>query len=108
MNQFLALLLRCVLVLGLGFTPVANALSMAALDSHRQGTPPCHVSSHHQPDGKCGGATLHCHCAVANALPSAPAVIVAPLQRSNHPQTVHPLFLEQVVDPETPPPRIAS
>jgi hypothetical protein len=109
MRLFLTVLLRCVLVLGLGFTPVANAVSMAALDSHPADAPPCHMPSHAQqkPDGKCCVASTQCHCAMAIVLPTVPATIATPRQQADHPQTVRLLALAQAVIPDTPPPRLS-
>ena len=107
MRRFLALLLRCVLVLGLGFTPVANALNMAALDSTQAPESDCHAPCHkqHHPGHKCCTSTAHCHCATANALPVALPIPATPRPLSDHPQTVHLLTLQQTVTPDTPPPR---
>ena len=106
MRAFLAILLRCVLALGLGFIPVANALDMAAMSAPQEDVPPCHApsqDSQHSTDKCCGSA--HCHCAMASALPVEPAVRAQPIMPSDHPLTVRPLTLEQSTSPDTPPPR---
>lgn len=107
MRVFLAILFRCVLALGLGFIPVANAFDMAAMAATEEDAPPCHAHDQDQQkhDGKCCGSTGHCHCAMANALPAGMPVIAHPIMPSDHPQTVRQLTLEQSVSPDTPPPR---
>jgi hypothetical protein len=117
MQTFLAILFRCILALGLGFTPVANALDMATMatpkpasqqQAQQEDVPPCHAHSHDQqkPNGKCCGGTGHCHCAMAYALPVELPLVAHPIMPSDHPQTVRLLTLEQSVIPDTPPPRI--
>lgn len=107
MRVFLALLFRCVLALGMGFVPVANALDMAAMVAPQEDLPPCHTPSQDQPDpdGKCCGDVGHCHCAMSTALPAAMAVAAHPGTPSDHPQTARHLALQQPVIPDTPPPR---
>ena len=110
MRVFLAILFRCVLALGLGFVPVANALDMVAMTQTtpaQDDVPPCHAPSQdsQKPDGKCCGAAGHCHCAMATALPVELPTIAHPIMPSDHPQTVWPLTLQQPVVPDTPPPR---
>lgn len=110
MRTFLAILFRCVLALGMGFIPVANALDMAAMTQgtpSQENVPPCHAPSQdqHKLDGKCCGSVGHCHCAMATALPSALPVIAHPIMSSDHPQTARQLTLEQPAVPDTPPPR---
>lgn len=109
MHTFLAILFRCVLALGLGFVPVANAFDMLAMTqtTHPQeDVPPCHTPSQDQQksDGKCCGIG-HCHCAMATALPVTLPAIAHPIMPSDHPQTVRQLALQQSVVPDTPPPR---
>jgi len=106
MRVFLAIVFRCVLALGLGFTPVANALEMAAMLAPQEDIPPCHAPSQdqHHADSKCCG-TAHCHCAMANALPMATVPAVRPVMASDHPLTVHQLALDNTLPPDTPPPR---
>lgn len=107
MRILLAILFRCVLALGLGFIPVANALDMAAMTATQEDAPPCHGSSQdqHQPDGKCCGGAGHCHCAMATALPAKLPVVAHPEMPTDHPQTARRLTLQQPVIPDTPPPR---
>ena len=107
MRLFLTMVFRCVLALGLGFTPVANALSMATMAVPQEEAPPCHNPNHEQqkPTGKCCGTTSQCHCAMATALPAALSLIAPPTLLSDHPQTVRLLALEHPVIPDTPPPR---
>ncbi|MCP5279074.1 MAG: hypothetical protein H6935_12035 [Thiobacillus sp.] len=106
MQTFLAILFRCVLAFGLGFTPVANALDMAAMSAPQEDVPPCHAPSQdsQQSADKCCGAA-HCHCAMATALPAELPVVAHPIMPSDHPQTVRQLTLQQSVVPDTPPPR---
>ncbi len=107
MRAFLALCLRCVLVLGLGFTPVANALNMATMAASQEETPPCHAPIHqpHHADGKGCNTAGQCHCAMAICLPAAVATGTHAAPPSDHPQTAHRLVLGQTFIPETPPPR---
>lgn len=107
MGTFLAVIFRCVLALGLGIIPVANAFDMVAMTESQEDVPPCHAHSPEQQkfDGKCCGGMGHCHCAMANVLPTAMPVVAHPIMPSDHPQTVRPLTLEQPVVPDTPPPR---
>lgn len=107
MRIFLTILFRCFLVLGLGLTPVANAMSMATMAVPREKAPPCHTPSPGQesPAGKCCGTASQCHCAMATALPAGLPPITPPTLLSDHPQTVRLLVLEQAVIPDTPPPR---
>lgn len=107
MKTFLAILFRCVLALGLGFTPVANAFYMAAMAAPQEAVPPCHAPAQEaqKPDGKCCGSMSQCHCAMATALPASVAVVAHVLTPADHPQTVLRLPLEQPLTPETPPPR---
>lgn len=106
MRAILAIAFRCVLALGLGFIPVANALDMASMMSSRGDIPPCHAPSQGQypVDGKCCG-TAHCHCAMANVLPAVTVHVALPAVATPHPLTVHPLALEDTLPPDTPPPR---
>lgn len=107
MRVFLAVLLRCVLALGLGFTPVANAFAMAAMTATQEDVPPCHspCQGHQKTDGDAGSGGGHCHCAMATALPTAEPELAHPVMPSDHPQTVRQLALKQPVIPDTPPPR---
>lgn len=107
MRVFLAILFRCVLALGLGFVPVANALDMATMTASQDDVPPCHAPSQDQQksDGNCCGGAGHCHCAMATALPVELPIIAHPIMPSDHPQTVRPLTLQHPVVPDTPPPR---
>lgn len=107
MRIFLAIAFRCVLVLGLGFTPIANALDMAAMSAPQKDVPPCHAPSHDSQksdDTRCGGSG-HCHCAMANALPSTTVSATKPALASDHPLTVPRLALGNTLSPDTPPPR---
>ncbi len=106
MPGFLAMLLRCALVLALGFTPVANALEMAAMSPARETPPPCHAPATDQPsqDGKIQTAA-HCHCAMSIALPTAGMPTQRPDPVADHPLTVHHLILGGIFLPDTPPPR---
>jgi hypothetical protein len=108
MRIVLTILFRCVLALGLGFTPVANALSMATMAVPQQEAPPCHTPSPEQqsPAGKCCGTASHCHCAMATALPAQLPASSLPNMPSDHPQTVQGVALEQPHIPDTPPPRL--
>lgn len=107
MQTFLAILFRCVLALSLGFIPVANAFDMADMTTSQDDAPPCHApdTDQHKPDGKCCGGVNHCHCAMANVLPTAMPVVAYPVMPSDHPQTARQLALQQPVIPDTPPPR---
>lgn len=107
MQTFLAILFRCVLALGLGFVPVANAFDMAAMPAPQEDLPPCHTPSQDQPDpdSKCCGDGGQCHCAMSTALPADLAVVAHPVMPSDHPQTVRHLALQHPVIPDTPPPR---
>ncbi len=109
MRVFLIILLRCVLALGLGFTPVANALSMATMAASQEDHPPCHAPVQQHPDGKCCHAAGHqCHCAMSICLPADVAAVTPGTPPSDHPQTAHRLVLGQTSLPETPPPRLMS
>ncbi len=112
MRVFLAIMFRCVLALGLGFVPVANAFDMLAMTQtspSQEDAPPCHMPCHDQQNGndKCHGGSGqgHCHCAMATALPVALPGMAHPIMPSDHPQTVRHLTLQQSVIPDTPPPR---
>lgn len=110
MRAVMAILFRCVLALGLGFTPVANAFDMATLTAaphSREDAPPCHAHSQTQdvPDSKCHGGAGHCHCSIATALPAESPVITHTLMPPDHPQTARRLTLEHPLSPDTPPPR---
>ena len=108
MRVFLAILLRCVLALGLGFAPVANAFDMAAMMIDQEDAPPCHTPCPDQqnPAGECCGGGGHCHCVMATALPVDQAVNASPCMPSDHPQTIRQLTLHQSIVPDTPPPRV--
>lgn len=110
MRLILAILFRCILALGLGFTPVANALSMAAPAAHAKDAPPCHAPCHDEqkPAGKCCGSANPCHCAMATALPATLPSFASPAGLADHPQTVRRFALEQSTIPDTPPPRLIS
>ena len=105
MRDFLAILLRCVLVLGLAFVPVANALNMAAMAADQDDRPPCHAPVQPPPDGKCCKAASQCHCAMSACLPAEVAAATPTLPCSDHPQTARRLALGPSATPETPPPR---
>lgn len=110
MRTYLAILFRCVLALGMGFVPVANAFDMVTLTQttpSQEDAPPCHAPKPDQQktDGKCCGSIGHCHCAMATALPADLPVVAHPIMSSDHPLTVRQLTLEQPVVPDTPPPR---
>lgn len=104
MRAFLMLLLRCAVILGLAFVPMANALNMAAMAASQTADPPCHAPAS-QSDDTCCQAAGQCHCAMASCLPAVPAGLVRFPLPSDHPQTAHPLALGQNSVPETPPPR---
>jgi hypothetical protein len=112
MRFFLAILFRCVLALGLGFTPVANALSMAAMatpqPAPQEDNPPCHAPSedHKTSQDKCCGNVAQCHCAMATALPTCCATLPVPTVLSEHPQTARPFPHDHSIIPDTPPPRL--
>lgn len=109
MRGFRALILYCVLALGLAFVPVANALNMAAMAVPQEPLPPCHAPAKPlpQPDGKCCQTASQCHCAVAVCLPTDAAAHGRAPNPSAHPQTARRFVLGQTGAPETPPP-IAS
>lgn len=105
MRDFLTILLRCVLALGLAFVPVANALNMATIAASQEEHPPCHAPVQQQPDGKCCHAAGQCHCAMSTCLPAAVAAVTPASTPSDHPQTARLLALGPSSVPETPPPR---
>jgi hypothetical protein len=105
MRDFLAILLRFALVLGLAFVPVANARNMAAMAADQEDRPPCHAPVQQHPDGKCCNAASQCHCAMAACLPAGLASATPTPPPSDHPQTARRLALGLTSIPETPPPR---
>ncbi|HNQ05029.1 MAG TPA: hypothetical protein PKH69_10495 [Thiobacillaceae bacterium] len=106
MRPFLVIFLRCILGLGLGFTPVANALEMASMATPRQGPPSCHAAEadQHRTDGKAQGKA-HCHCAMSIALPVTTGPDGKTVVASDHPLTEPRLLLGGAFLPDTPPPR---
>jgi hypothetical protein len=105
MRDFLAMLLRCVLVLGLACVPVANAMHMAAMAADQEDHPPCHAPVQQNPDGKCCHGASQCHCAMSVCLPANIAAAAPTPSASEHPQTARRLALGLSAVPETPPPR---
>lgn len=111
-GAILTLFLRCFLVIGLAFAPVANAMNMAQMAFSQTDTPPCHSpaeqpsSSQDQSDGACGAG--HCHCAMSTALPLPILGQALTPRQTSHPQTASRLALGQTGTPEIPPPRTLS
>lgn len=107
-RSFLILALRCVLALGLAFTPVANALNMSRMATNQEDRLPCHEPAEQQADAadsSCCNSASQCHCAMATCLPADVAIVPPAFLLPEHPQTVRHLTLGLSSLPETPPPR---
>jgi hypothetical protein len=106
-------LIRLMLVLGLAYTPLAQAFAMAAMTSPQQES--ASVCPHHaeagkadsapsKPGGCCAKKGSACHCAMTLALVSStlPATSSA---SSDHPVSAPRLISSAQPAPESPPPR---